>query len=108
MLISKISVPSTITVQKAYLFKPSMIELPIEVIVTPHDLLGAFDKICINVEVNEINIIFISDFEDMTFSHYMVQPKSTLCRKLVINSIDEDFGDFDYNWFPNCFRHINT
>ena len=43
----------------------------------------------------------------MTFFHYMDQPKSTLCRKLE-KFIQEDFGDFDYNWLPNCFRHLSV
>ena len=33
----------------------------------------------------EINIIFISDIKDITFYHYMNQPKSMLSRKLIIN-----------------------
>ena len=40
----------------------------------------------------------------MTFSHYMAQAKSMLCKKLVWNFIEEDSKDFDYNWLPNCFR----
>ena len=82
MLINKISVPSTITLQKPHLSKPIMIELPIAVRVTPLDFVDKFDR-NMNYEVYEIDIFFISDLEDMTFSHYMVQPKSMLCRKLV-------------------------
>ena len=44
----------------------------------------------------------------MTFSHYMAQPKSMLCRKLIRKFVEEDFGDFDYNWLPKCFEYINT
>ena len=44
----------------------------------------------------------------MTFSHYMAQPKSMLCRKKVRTFFEEGFGDFDYTWLPNCFRYINT
>ena len=58
-------------------------------------------------EVDEIVLIITSDLKDMTFLHYMAQPKSMLCRKLVRSFFEEDFGDFDYNWLPNCFRHIN-
>ena len=31
-----------------------------------------------------------------------------LRRKLVGKFIGEDFVDFDYNWFSNCFRKLNT
>ena len=36
-----------------------------------------------------------------------------LCRKLEINYNEEDdppadHRNFDYNFLPNCFRHINT
>ena len=81
VLINKNSVPSPIALQKPQLFKPSLIDLPIEVGVSPLDFLDTFDRNCINDEVDEINVIFISDFKDMTFSHYMVQPKSLFQRK---------------------------
>ena len=106
VLINKISVPSIITLEKPYLFEPSMIKLPIVIGVLPLDLLDEFDRNKTN-ELDEINTILISDPKDMTFSHHMDQPKSMLCRKLVINFIEEDFGNFDYNWPPNCFRKIN-
>ena len=103
--INKSSVPSTITLEKSHLFKPIMIEIPIVIRVSPVDFLDTFDR-NINNEVDEINIIFISSLKDMTFSHYMTQPKSMLCRKLIKNFIEEDFGDSDYNWFPKCFGNI--
>ena len=108
VLVIKISVPNAITLQKSHLIEPSLIELPIEVRVPSPDFSDTFDIICTNNEVDEIVTIFISDLKDLTFSHYMDQPKSVLCRKLVRNFIGEDFGDFDYNWLPNCFRHIST
>ena len=58
--------------------------------------------------VDEIIITIISDLKDMILSHFMAQPKSMLCRKLIRKFIEEDFGDFDYIWLPNCFIHINT
>ena len=82
-----------------------MIELPIELRVSPLDFLVTFDR-NINNGVDEINIIFISDFDDITFSHYMTQPKSMIQRKLIKNFIKEDYGNFDYNWLPKCFRNI--
>ena len=41
----------------------------------------------------------------------MEQPRLMLCRKLERNYIEEDYQvvdkrDFDYNFFPYCFRHI--
>ena len=107
ILISKISVPSTITLEKQHLFQPCMVELPIVIRVSPLDFLDTFDR-NINNEVDEIDIIIISDLKDFTFFHYMDQPKSMLCRKLERNFIEEHYGNFDYNWLPNCFRHINT
>ena len=98
VLIINISVPSIITLEEPQLFKPCIIELPLVVRVSPLD---TFDS-NINNEVGEIKIIFISDLKDITFLHYMDQRKSMLCRKLVTDFIEEDFGDFDYNWLPNC------
>ena len=106
VLVNQISVPSTFTLEKPNLFKSSMIELPIVVRLSPLDFIDTFDR-NINNEVDEINITFTSDLEDMTFSHYKVQPKSMLCRKLVRYFVEEDFGDFDYIWLPKCFRHLN-
>ena len=107
VLINRISIPSTITLEKPYLFKSSMVELPILVRVLPKAFLDTFDRI-INNEVDEINMIFTSDLKDMKFSLYKAQSKSMLCRKLVRSFIEEHFGGFDYYWLPNCFRHINT
>ena len=107
MLINKISVPSTITLQKTYLFKPSMIQLPIVVRVPSLDFLDTFDRSCINDEVDEINIMIKSDLDDITFSHYMTQPKSVIEKNYMKISIREENGDFNYNWLPKCFRHIN-
>ena len=108
VLINRISVPSTFTLQAPHFFKQSMVELLIVVKMPPLDFLDTFDRSCINDEVDEINIIFISVFDKITFSHYMAQPNSIFCRKLQRNFIEKDFGDFDYNWLPNCFRDINS
>ena len=43
------------------------------------------DYVFIDSLNDEINIIFISDFKDISFYHYMNQPKSMLSRKLIIN-----------------------
>ena len=83
MGVNKLSVSSTITVQKPYLFGPSMFELPLVVRVSPLDFPDTFDRSCIKDELDERNIIFTSDLKDVTFSQYMAQPNSMLCRKLV-------------------------
>ena len=41
---------------------------------------------------DEINIIFISDFKDITFYHYLNQPKSMLSRKLILNLLQNQSG----------------
>ena len=38
----------------------------------------------------------------------MIQPKSMIQRKLRKIFIEEDYGNFDYNWLPKCFGKINT
>ena len=103
VLINKISVPSTITLEKPHLFKPSLIELPIVVRVSPLGFLDTSDR-NIDNEFDEIKILFITDLKNITFFLYMAQPNSKLCRKLFRRFIEEDFGNFDYNWL----RHINN
>ena len=106
VLINKISLPSTITLQKPYLFTPSINELPIVERVQSLDFLDIFDRNCINGEVDGINIIFISDLKDISFLHYMTHPRSMLYRKFERILIEGDYGKFNYNWLPNSFRHI--
>ena len=65
-LINKISIPSTITLEKPHLFQSSMIELPIVVRVSPLDFLSTIDG-TINNEVDEKNIIFVFGLKDFTF-----------------------------------------
>ena len=86
-----------ITVKKPHLFESNMIELPIVFKVPAYLFLDQLDKEYVIDEVDEINIIFVYDLEDNSFTHYMIQPKSMLCRKLIRNFIEEDYGDFDYN-----------
>ena len=96
---NKISVPSII------IYHQIMMKLTIIRKGTACDYLNKYYQGCMINEVDEIVIIFASDLKDMTFSLYMAKPKTMLRRKLE-NFIEEDFGDFDYNWFANCFRHI--
>ena len=99
IVIDKIPVPCVMIVRK-HLFVTEKVE--------PIDFLDTFSNNCINEEVDETNIIFISDLKGMTFFHYMEQPKSMLCGKLERNFIQEDFAAFDYIWLPNCFRHLGA
>ena len=57
-----------------------MIELPKVVKVSTLDFADTFERNK-NEEVDEIKIIFISNLEEIEFSHYMFQPKSMLCSK---------------------------
>ena len=102
LVVCKVSVPSKIT------YHQKMMSLTIPRKETACDYLNKYNQGCVIDEVDEIFTIFISDLKDITFSQYMPQPTSMLCTKLVGNFIEEDFGDFDYNCLPNCFRHINT
>ena len=52
---------------------------------------------------DEINIIFISDFRDISFYHYLNQPKSMLSRKLTINLLQNQSQEYNHKWLPNCF-----
>ena len=105
VLIKKISVSSTTTPEKPHLFKPSMIELPIVKKVSPIDFLDTVDE-SITEGVDEIDIKFTSDLHDITFSHYMDQPKSMIQRKLIKKFFEEDYGKFDCNWLPKCFGNF--
>ena len=82
--IKRISVPSIITPENSHLFKPSMVDLPQVIIVLPLDFLDSVDK-NITEEVDEINIIFLSHLDDISFIHYVIQPKSRIERKLIKN-----------------------
>ena len=54
---------------------------------------------------DEINIIFTSDFRDITFYRYKNQPKSMLSRKRIINLLQNQSGDYTHKWLPNCFAY---
>ena len=112
MIINKISILRTITLQRTHMFKPDMFEIPIYVEVSEREFLDIFDRNCAyNILSDEIDIIFLSKLKEITLQHYMKQPRSMLCRKLEINYIEENYQmvdnrDFDYNFLPYCFRYI--
>ena len=83
MIINKISVPQTNTLQRTDMFKPIMFEIPIYVRLSECKFLDIIDRNCVyNIISDEIDIIFISKLREMTLKHYMKQPRSMLCRKL--------------------------
>ena len=52
-------------------------------------------------KIDEIEIGFISDLNDITFYHYMDLLKPMICRKMVRRLFEvksEDINDFEYNW----------
>ena len=108
MIKNKIPVPCTITLQQTNMFKPDMYEIPIYVEVSKREFLVIVDRNCAyNIISDEIDIIFISQLKEMTLQHYMKQPRSMLYRRFERNYIEEDDDVyFDYNFLPNCFRHI--
>ena len=79
---NRISVPNTITLEKPHLFQPGLIDLPIVIRVSPLDFLDTVENNTTE-EVDEIDIIFTSDLNDSTFSHYMTQPKSMIQRSFI-------------------------
>ena len=108
MIINKISVPCMITLQQTNMFKPNMYEIPIYVEVSEPKVLDIVDRNCTYKKLSdEIGILFISKLKEMTLQHYMKQPRSMLSRRLERNYSEEDDDVyFDYNFLPNCFRHI--
>ena len=112
MIINKISIRRTIMLRRTHMFKPDMFEIPIYVEVSKSEFLDIVDRNCVyNIISDEIYIIFISKFKEMTLQHYIKQPRSMLCRIIERNYIEEgyplyDDEMFDYNFLPYCFRHI--
>ena len=112
MIINEISIPRTITLQRTHMFKPDMFEIPIYEKKSKRDFLDIVDKNCVyDIKSDEIDIVFISKFKEMTLQNYMNQPRSMLCSKLEKNYIEENDPsvgerDFEQNFLPYCFRHI--
>ena len=106
---NKISIPCTITFQRTHMFKPDMFVIPIYVQVSKREFQDEVDRNCAcNIISDEIDIIFISKFKEMTLQNYMKQGRSMLCRKFEKIYFEEDYQvldnrDFDYNFLPNLF-----
>ena len=54
-----------------------------------------------NNDFKEVKIVFISDLKDMTYSHYMEQPKPMICRKLI-RRFFEGVNENEYIWLSDC------
>ena len=50
--------------------------------------------------IPELEIVFVFDLKDITRQHYLEQPKSILCLKLV-RRFHEPTQDFEYKWLPD-------
>ena len=56
-------------------------------------------------KIDEIEIGFTSDLEDITFKHCKDLPKPMICRNMIRRFFEvkiEDIVDFEYNWIPGC------
>ena len=83
MIINKISFPCTTTFRKTHMFQPDMFEITIYVEVSKRDFQDIVDRNCAyKIISDEMDIIFIYKFKEMTLQNYMEQPRSILCRKL--------------------------
>ena len=60
-------------------------------------------------KIDEIEIGFISDLNEITLQLHMDQPKPMFCRKMIRKFFEvksEDIFDFEYNWIPCTFTNI--
>ena len=56
--------------------------------------------------IPEKEIVFISDLKDISQQHYLEQPKSMLCRKLIRKFHESTSQDFEYKWLPVSFKGL--
>ena len=99
-IVCDVKLPDKVIIEKQYFIPSNINWMPM---LTPRDvnrmkeiLIGS----CVDYSVSfydlgndfcdEISIIFISYLEDISFFHYIKQPKSMLCRKLVKKFIKEE------------------
>ena len=102
-IIYKISVPNMIA------YGQTVYSIPINIFETAFEFLdkvikGYLNGIAID-KIEEVEKVFISDLNDLTYTHYMEQPKSMICRKMKRRFFDvksEYINDFEYNWIPVC------
>ena len=56
-------------------------------------------------KIQETEIVFLSDLKDMTFSHYLQQPNSMICRKMLKRYFEvkgDNINDSEYKCLPSC------
>ena len=85
----EVKLPSNVVVEKRYRIAADYVG-PLFRIESCDEYLDSLDLDQCNF-CDEINIIFISNLKDITFVHFMEQPKSMLCRKLIRNLIDGNY-----------------
>ena len=56
--------------------------------------------------IPEREIDFVSDPKDITQKHYLEQPKSMLCSKLIRRFHESTSQDFEYNRLPDSFKNL--
>ena len=56
--------------------------------------------------IPQIEIVFISDPKDITRQHYLEEPKSLLCRKLIRRFHVSTPLVFEYSWLPHSFKDL--
>ena len=60
--------------------------------------------------INETEIGFVSDLNDITFKHYTDLTKPMICRKVIRRFFEvksENINDFEFNWLPDFLRVDN-
>ena len=65
-----------------------------------------FSHDCSPKIIPEIEIVSISDPKDITRQHYLEQPKSMLCHKLIRRFHESTPLDLEYNWLPDSFKDL--
>ena len=72
-----------------------------------HRVIGIYlSHKCIPKIIPEIEIVFISDLKHISQQHYLEQPKSMLCRKLIRKFHESTSQHFKYKWLPVSFKGL--
>ena len=56
--------------------------------------------------ITEIGIVLISDLNDIIREHYLEQPKTMPCCKLIRRFHESTSEDFEYKWLPDSFKNL--
>ena len=65
-----------------------------------------FSHGCSPKPITEIRIVLISDLNDIIREHYLKQPKTMLCCKLIRRFHESTSEDFEYKWLPDSFKNL--